>query len=187
MQQSGITEVLPRVRHTAALAVLVLVVSLIASGGVWGDGVFASEASKFLELQRENYNSMLTGQRRLKRACSVPLAPQSRRPSRLPSLTALSRQLVPESERFKTRARDRHNDASREKTTLCRNPVGRVLELFGAESSCTIASQNEASARAVLDVAVAWESLLVTATGPQRRRRVRETILPEPRVYPKAD
>ena len=31
-----------------------------------GDEVFATEASKFLELQRENYNSMLTGQNRLK-------------------------------------------------------------------------------------------------------------------------
>ena len=41
-----------------------------------GDEVFATEASKFLELQRENYNSMLTGQNRLKRAARPHGAPR---------------------------------------------------------------------------------------------------------------
>jgi hypothetical protein len=130
--------------------------------GALGSDIFASEASKFLELQQENYNSMLTGQKRLKRACSVPLTRPQGSPRDIPDLSPLRQELVAESGRFKERASTRYSSAKREETLECRNPVGKVLELFGARSGCAEAGDRVASAQAVLKVAAGWESLLAS-------------------------
>ena len=127
-----------------------------------GDEVFATEASKFLELQRENYNSMLTGQNRLKRACSVPLTRPRGFARDIPDLAPLRQELVAESGRFKERASTRYSAAKREETLECRNPVGKVLELFGAKSGCSEAGERVQSAQAVLKVAADWDSLLAS-------------------------
>ena len=144
----------------AKLAILAVLAWSTPSTTAVGAEVFATEASKFLELQRENYNSMLTGQKRLKRACSVPLGRQQSVPQDIPDFSALRQELVAESKRFSERASTRYSAAKREETLECRNPVGKVLELFGAKSGCSEAGERVASAQAVLKTAADWDSLL---------------------------
>ena len=90
--------------------------------------VFATEASKFLELQRENYNSMLTGQNRLKRACSVPLTRQQGFARDIPDLSSLKQELLAESGRFKerrprgtARPRERRPSSAGTRSARCSN------------------------------------------------------------------
>ena len=146
----------------AKLAILAVLAWSTPATTAVGDEVFATEASKFLELQRENYNSMLTGQNRLKRACSVPLTRQQGFARDIPDLSSLKQELVAESGRFKERASTRYSAAKREETLECRNPVGKVLELFGAKSGCSEAGERVQSAQAVLKVAADWDSLLAS-------------------------
>ena len=127
-----------------------------------GDEVFATEASKFLELQRENYNSMLTGQNRLKGPARYPHKAPRICARDIPDLAPLRQELVAEAGRFKERASTRYSAAKREETLECRNPVGKVLELFGAKSGCTEAGERVQSAQAVLKVAADWDSLLAS-------------------------
>ena len=146
----------------ARLAILAVLAWSTPTTTAVGDEVFATEASKFLELQRENYNSMLTGQNRLKRACSVPLMRQQGFARDIPDLSSLKQELLAESGRFKERASTRYSAAKREETLECRNPVGKVLELFGAKSGCSEAGERVQSAQAVLKVAADWDSLLAS-------------------------
>lgn len=146
----------------AKLAILAALAWSMAATTAVGDEVFATEASKFLELQRENYNSMLTGQNRLKRACSVPLTKPRGFARDIPDLSSLRQELVAESGRFKERASKRYSAAKREETLECRNPVGKVLELFGAKSGCSEAGERVQSTQAVLKVAADWDSLLAS-------------------------
>ena len=147
-------------RKLCGLVILITSLGAVPQPGALASDIFVSEASKFLDLQQDNYNSMLTGQKRLKRACSVPLSGQQDSPQDLPDLSRLKQELATESERFKGRASTRYSSAKREETLECRNPVGKVLELFGARSGCAEAGDRVAAARAVLKVATDWESLL---------------------------
>ena len=72
MQKRNPRDHVPSSLRFATLGLLASLAWSMPAATAMGDEVFATEASKFLELQRENYNSMLTGQNRLKRACSVP-------------------------------------------------------------------------------------------------------------------
>lgn len=150
----------PTSRGVATLLLLVGLGCGVFANNAAGAEIFATEASKFLELQRENYNSMLTGQSRLKRACSVPLTNRQSFPRDIPDLSSLRQELVSEARQFKERASTRYSAAKREETLECRNPVGKVLELFGAKSGCSEAGERVQSAQAVLKVAADWESLL---------------------------
>jgi len=162
MQKRSQPDHVPTSLRFAALATLAALVWAVSTTTAVGDEVFATEASKFLELQRENYNSMLTGQNRLKRACSVPLTRPRGFARDIPDLAPLRQELVAESGRFKERASTRYSSAKREETLECRNPVGKVLELFGAKSGCTEAGERVQSAQAVLKVAADWGSLLAS-------------------------
>lgn len=148
---------------THRVATLLLLMGLgcgVFANDAAGAEIFAIEATKFLELQQENYNSMLTGQKRLKRACSVPLTRPQGSPRNIPDLSPLRQELVAESGRFRERASKRYSSAKREETLECRNPVGKVLELFGAKSGCAEAGDRVAAAQTVLKIAADWESLL---------------------------
>ena len=162
MQKRSQPDHVPTSLRFAALATLATLVWAMSTTTAVGDEVFATEASKFLELQRENYNSMLTGQNRLKRACSVPLTRPQGFASDIPDLAPLRQELITEADRFKERASTRYSSAKREETLECRNPVGKVLELFGAKSGCTEAGERVQSAQAVLKVSADWGSLLAS-------------------------
>ncbi len=122
--------------------------------------IFVTEATRFIDMQRDNYNVMLTGQGRLKRACSVPLEGRLTSPSSLPELGQLATELSTESERFSSRASARYSAAKRDEALQCKNPLGKVLELFGAESACTEAGKVTASTQKILKLAAEWDQLL---------------------------
>ena len=125
-----------------------------------GSEVYATEAARFISLQRDNYRSMLTGQNRLKRACSVPVVPSGDRTAALPNLEQLKTELSDESKRFSSRASTRYSAAKRDQSLQCKNPVGKVLELFGAKSGCSEAEENTAAAQKILKSASDWEEIL---------------------------
>ena len=162
MQKRSPPDHVPTPLRLATLVIFAALVWWVPTSTAVGDEVFATEASKFLELQRENYNSMLTGQNRLKRACSVPLTRPQEFVRDIPDLAPLRQELITEADRFKERASTRYSSAKREETLECRNPVGKVLELFGAKSGCTEAGERVQSAQAVLKVAADWGSLLAS-------------------------
>lgn len=122
--------------------------------------IFATEAARFINIQRDNYNSMLTGQNRLKRACSAPVTPSIRREDRRPNLGALKTELNSEAQRFKSRASALYSAAKREQALTCRNPVDKVLELFGAKSACSEAQARTRSTQKILKAASDWEAIL---------------------------
>ena len=111
-------------------------------------------------MQRDNYNVMLTGQGRLNGPCSVPLEGSLTAPSSLPELGQLATELSTESERFSSRASARYSAAKRDGALQCKNPLGKVLELFGAESACTEAGKVTASTQKILKLAAEWDQLL---------------------------
>jgi hypothetical protein len=125
-----------------------------------GSEVYATEAARFISLQRDNYRSMLTGQNRLKRACSVPVVPSGDRTAALPDLGQLKTELSDESKRFSSRASTRYSAAKRDQSLQCKNPVGKVLELFGAKSGCSEAEENTTAAQKILKSASDWEEIL---------------------------
>jgi len=119
-----------------------------------------TEARRFIAIQQDSFNVMVTGQSRLKRACSVPLN-RSNAPARpLPDIQALQNQLRAESKRFTSRASGRLSVAKRDRALQCKNPVGKVLELFGVNSSCTEAEKDVRYRQEILKVATSWERLL---------------------------
>ena len=122
--------------------------------------IFKNEAQRFIDMQRDNYNVMLTGQSRLKRACSVPLDSVARTNVPLPDLVALAAELDAESERFSSRASARYSAAKRDEALQCKNPLGKVLELFGAKSACTEAGELTVSRRQILKLAAEWDRLV---------------------------
>jgi hypothetical protein len=145
--------------YAGCIATLALLLAA-GSGPVHGSEVYAAEASRFISLQRDNYRSMLTGQSRLKRACSVPVVPSGDRAGTLPNLAQLKTELSAESKRFNSRASTRYTAAKRDQSLQCKNPVGKVLELFGAKSGCSEAEENTAAAQKILRAASDWEELL---------------------------
>ena len=92
-------------------------------------------------MQRDNYNVMLTGQGRLKRILLGPVGEYHTANYPAPGLLSLSRELEAESERFSSRASARYSAAKRDEALQCKNPIGKVLELFGAKSACTEAGE----------------------------------------------
>ena len=122
--------------------------------------IFLNEAQRFVDMQRDNYNVMLTGQGRLKRACSVPLESTARTTTPLPDLLSLSSELEAESERFSSRASVRYSAAKRDEALQCKNPIGKVLELFGAKSACTEAGEATLTRQNILRISAEWDRLL---------------------------
>lgn len=122
--------------------------------------IYVSEATRFIDLQRDNYNSMLTGQNRLKRACSAPVLPSGAQRNQLPDLTPLKAELNAEAQRFVSRARANYNAAKREESIQCRNPIGKVLELFGTKSACSEAAGRTRVTQTIFKSASDWQSLL---------------------------
>lgn len=144
------------------LAMLAMSLLLIAaSDPSHSSEISSSEAERFIEIQRDSYNAMLTGQGRLKRACSVPMNPGSQGQQPLPELADLSRDLSEEAARFSTRASARYSAAKRDRALQCKNPLGKVLELFGAESPCKEAETIASSRAQILSAASEWQQLLV--------------------------
>ena len=140
---------------------LMLLVGLIVVGPpLVASEIYKNEAQRFIDMQRDNYNVMLTGQSRLKRACSVPLDSVARTNVPLPDLVALAAELDAESERFSTRASARYSAAKRDEALQCKNPLGKVLELFGAKSACTEAGELTVSRQQILKLAAEWDRLL---------------------------
>ena len=140
---------------------LMLLVGLIVVGPpLVASEIFKNEAQRFIDMQRDNYNVMLTGQSRLKRACSVPLDSVARTNVPLPDLVALAAELDAESERFSSRASARYSAAKRDEALQCKNPLGKVLELFGAKSACTEAGELTVSRRQILKLAAEWDRLV---------------------------
>ena len=140
---------------------LMLLVGLIVVGPpLVASEIYRNEAQRFIDMQRDNYNVMLTGQSRLKRACSVPLDSVARTNVPLPDLVALAAELDAESERFSSRASARYSAAKRDEALQCKNPLGKVLELFGAKSACTEAGELTVSRQQILKLAAEWDRLL---------------------------
>ena len=140
---------------------LILLVGLIVVGPpLVASEIFKNEAQRFIDMQRDNYNVMLTGQSRLKRACSVPLDSVARTNVPLPDLVALAAELDAESERFSSRASARYSAAKRDEALQCKNPLGKVLELFGAKSACTEAGELTVSRQQILKLAAEWDRLV---------------------------
>ena len=138
-----------------------LLVGLIVVGPpLVASEIFKNEAQRFIDMQRDNYNVMLTGQSRLKRACSVPLDSVARTNVPLPDLVALAAELDAESERFSSRASARYSAAKRDEALQCKNPLGKVLELFGAKSACTEAGELTVSRQQILKLAAEWDRLV---------------------------
>ena len=122
--------------------------------------IYKNEAQRFIDMQRDNYNVMLTGQSRLKRACSVPLDIAARTTVPLPDLMSLSGQLKAEAGRFSSRASARYSAAKRDEALQCKNPIGKVLELFGAKSACAEAGEATAARQQILRLSAEWEGLI---------------------------
>ena len=147
--------------------------------------IFAMESAHFINIQRDNYNSILTGQNRLKRACSVPVTPPISQEDQLPNLSALETELNTEAQRFKSRASalysaakreqalicgnpiDKKSRASalysaakREQALICGNPIDKLFELFGAKSACAEAKARTRSTQKILKSASDWEAIL---------------------------
>ena len=139
-----------RTRSTTCWRVLLLFGLILTGPHLAASEIFLNEAQRFVDMQRDNYNVMLTGQGRLKRACSVPLEGRLTSPSSLPELGQLATELSTESERFSSRASARYSAAKRDEALQCKNPLGKVLELFGAESACTEAGKVTASTQKIL-------------------------------------
>jgi len=138
-----------------------LLVGLIVVGPpLVASEIYKNEAQRFIDMQRDNYNVMLTGQSRLKRACSVPLDSVARANVPLPDLIAIAAELDAESERFSSRASARYSAAKRDEALQCKNPLGKVLELFGAKSACTEAGELTVSRQQILKLAAEWDRLL---------------------------
>jgi hypothetical protein len=153
---------LRRGRRALRRAGCIIILAGIAPAPLTANGseVYATEAARFISLQRDNYRSMLTGQNRLKRACSVPVVPSGDRTAALPDLGQLKTELSDESKRFSSRASTRYSAAKRDQSLQCKNPVGKVLELFGAKSGCSEAEENTAAAQKILKSASDWEEIL---------------------------
>ena len=144
----------------AASALAFIVCSLLVSVNSIASETSLTEARRFIAIQQDSYNVMVTGQGRLKRACSVPLD-RSNTPARpLPDIQALQTELRSESKRFTSRASGRVSVAKRDRALQCKNPVGKVLELFGVKSSCTEAEKDVRYRQEILKVATSWERLL---------------------------
>ena len=139
---------------------MLLIGLTLISVGANASEISLKEARRFIAIQQDNYNVMVTGQGRLKRACSVPLD-QSNAPTRpLPDIQTLTNELRTESKRFTSRASRRLSEAKRDRALQCKNPVGKVLELFGVNSSCTEAEKDVRYRQGILNVATSWERLL---------------------------
>ena len=140
--------------------VMLLVGLIVVGPPLVASEIYKNEAQRFIDMQRDNYNVMLTGQSRLKRACSVPLDSVARANVPLPDLIALAAELDAESERFSSRASARYSAAKRDEALQCKNPLGKVLELFGAKSACTEAGELTVSRQQILKLAAEWDRLL---------------------------
>lgn len=139
---------------------MVLAGLTLVSLGANASEISLTEARRFIAIQQDSYNVMVTGQGRLKRACSVPMD-QSIAPARpLPDIQTLTNELRTESERFTSRASARLGVAKRDRALQCKNPVGKVLELFGVDSSCSEAEKDVLYRQEILKVARSWERLL---------------------------
>ena len=149
-----------RTRQTTCWRVLLLFGLIVTGPRVAASEIFLNEAQRFVDMQRDNYNVMLTGQGRLKRACSVPLESTTRPTTPLPDLLSLSSELEAESERFSSRASARYSAAKRDEALQCKNPLGKVLELFGAKSACTEAGEATLTRQNILRIAAEWDRLL---------------------------
>lgn len=122
--------------------------------------IFAMESAHFINIQRDNYNSILTGQNRLKRACSVPVTPSISQEDQRPNLSALETELNTEAQRFKSRASALYSAAKRERALICGNPIDKLFELFGAKSACAEAQARTRSTQKILKSASDWEAIL---------------------------
>ena len=149
-----------RTLQTACWRVLLLFGLIVTGPRVAASDIFLNEAQRFVDMQRDNYNVMLTGQGRLKRACSVPLESTTRPTTPLPDLLSLSGELEAESERFSSRASARYSAAKRDEALQCKNPLGKVLELFGAKSACTEAGEATLTRQNILRISAEWDRLL---------------------------
>ena len=154
MPRSGLSVI--KMIGTFAVVVLLMGQSHVAVSSE----IFATEAARFINIQRDNYNSMLTGQNRLKRACSVPVTPSISQEDQRPNLSALKTELNTEAQRFKSRASALHSAAKREQALICRNPIDKVFELFGAKSACSEAQARTRSTQKILKSASDWEAIL---------------------------
>ena len=141
---------------------MVTLVLAVPGGYAQGSEIYAAEARRFVEMQRDNYTVMLTGQGRLKRACSVPMDPNTAPPVATPELGTLASELSDESRRFGSRASARYSAAKADQALQCKNPLGMVLELFGSDSACTQAKRETASRREILRLSDEWDRLLAT-------------------------
>ena len=149
-----------RLRTFVAVLLAYVVVALLPCQLTLASDVYAQEARRFIEIQRNHYNAMLTGQSRLKRACSVPFDASPNTTQRLPDLSILRQTLVTESGRFTSRATTRLSAARRDQAVQCKNPVGKVLELFGVKSGCSEAEITTKQTQQILKAATDWETLL---------------------------
>jgi len=149
-----------RLRKAVICPAMMLAVLGISGGRLQASEIFAAEAQRFIEMQRDNYSVMTTGQGRLKRACSVPLNRNPAPAVVIPELGPLATELSEESKRFGSRASARYSAAKRDEALQCKNPLGKVLELFGAESACSEAGRATASTRQIRGHAAEWERLL---------------------------
>ena len=152
------------IRQTVGWQIILLVGLILTGPRVASSEIYLNEAQSFVDMQRDNYNVMLTGQGRLKRACSVPLDSVARTNVPLPDLVALSAELDAESERFNSRASARYSAAKRDEALQCKNPLGKVLELFGAKSACSEAGETTLTRQNILRVSAEWDRLLESQT-----------------------
>ena len=143
---------------TTALALLVSLTLVSVNSNA--SEISVAEARRFIAIQQDSYNVMVTGQGRLKRACSVPLDLSDAPARPLPDIQALQNELRTESKRFTSRASGRLSVAKRDRALQCKNPVGKVLELFGVNSPCTEAEKDVGYRQEILKVARSWERLL---------------------------
>ena len=123
---------------------------------------YAADARRFVEIQREAHNAMLTGQSRLQRACSVPVIPSPTNGRQLPNLTQLRTELTAEAASFQVAANNRRKVAESAQTRRCRNPVSAVLELFGTQTECTDAKADTIARRRIVKAADDWSELLMS-------------------------
>lgn len=156
----GSRAVFRRTRQATVWRALLLLGLMVSGPQVVASEIYLNEARRFVDMQRDNYNVMLTGQGRLKRACSVPLDSVTRTTVPLPDLSSLASQLEAESDRFSSRASARYSAAKRDEALQCKNPIGKVLELFGAKSACSEAGEATLTRQKILRISAEWDRLL---------------------------
>ena len=126
---------------------------------------------------------MLTGQNRLKRACSVPLTRQQGFARDIPDLSSLKQELVAESGRFKERASTRYSAAKERRPSSAGTRSARCLSCSAPSQAAPRPGTGAVGAGRTQGGSGLGLTPSLTAPGTRGRGHTREGGVPERRIH----